>query len=238
MVQESMVTKEPVVQFTGEELARPESPAAAEKQMKKMADEAEAKEAEAKKAEAKAAKESKGKDKAAKMMETAKAEAEAEAKTKVAAAEKAEAARALEEELRKAVQAESEAQADDQSQRRSFPLVQSLAKRDSANAAMEDKLRLVEQMLGWGKSVDVETLALCKIYLQWIQQGKVSSEGSGDAGEREREIVYDAGSSVFRNLERAAGDTYAATKLGAMEVRALRWIYPFPPVACYGPRQT
>ena len=40
------VIKDPVVQFTGEELARPESPAAAEKQAKRMADEAEAKQTE------------------------------------------------------------------------------------------------------------------------------------------------------------------------------------------------
>jgi hypothetical protein len=228
------VVKEPVVQFTGEELARPESPAAAEKQAKRMADEAEAKKA--KKAEASAAKESRGKGeaKAAKMMETAKAEADKAARASAAAVEKEEAMRALEEELEKAVQTEAETQVDEHSQLRSFPLVESLAKRDGANAMVEDKLRLVEQMLGWGKSVDVDTLALCKIYLQWIQQGKVSSDASGSPSERERDIVYDAGSSVFRNLERAAGDTYAATKLGAMEVSLLRQIHAMLP-AVAGP---
>jgi hypothetical protein len=73
------------------------------------------------------------------------------------------------------------------------------------------------QVLGWGKQVNVDTLALCKIYLQWIHARKIAVDDA-PTSERARETVYDAGSSVFRNLERAAGDTYAASKLPPLEV--------------------
>ncbi|KAK3262784.1 2,3-dihydroxyphenylpropionate/2,3-dihydroxicinnamic acid 1,2-dioxygenase [Cymbomonas tetramitiformis] len=86
------------------------------------------------------------------------------------------------------------------------------------------KMQVVEEHLGWGKKPDLEALACCSIYLQWIASGQIPCVESG--GHRRPNAIAELSRLIFRNLERIGGDSYVKSHIGELELSIIRRIHP------------